>query len=819
MADPAPHQPDSDATIRCSTAVRYRVNPFVIGECDEPQNPIRISGDAMRFFRVSLRTRIFLGYGMLIALLLGIAAFGSYGLSTVGDEIDRMDAVAGNTNRAQELALRLEVIRRGLAVYRVDPGADLMHEVADAEIRAATLLKESADFTLSAQRRTMFNEVAAKLRALQATQERFASLLAAGAAERDKLFASGDTLIAAMNHLVGAAGESGNADDGVGATYLRAAVLILQSSSLRLLVSHDPALIPVFKKAAEAASQALSALDGSAPPAVRSMVPSVVAALASYVETVEKASAALIEGESIYTGQISSDLQDMQSVTSKGLERLVAGYHIISEKAYDTSSRTLTEQLGLSAAATVIGIILALLIARTISRPVNGMTAAMTKLAAGDTGTDIPGRNNTDEIGEMARAVEVFRRQAIENNTLAAAQEQESAAKDRRQKAMDQHIQEFGSSITGVMEGFAAASETMRQAASEVAEGAQQTRASTSSTAEGAMTSSRDLDSVAAAAEEMAASIDQISKQVAHVSDSVVLAVDRATETDAKVAGLSAAADRIGDVVRIITDIASKTNLLALNATIEAARAGEAGKGFAVVAGEVKALAAQTAAATDQIGAQIAAIRGATGAAVSAVREVGGAIGQVQTVAAAIAAAVEAQAATTREITNSVHRVALTTSTAAEAMNNVLSIVEGTDASSRTALTASEEVAHTAETLRSEVADFLSAMSQGDDAERRLYERISGGGVQVTLQIAGRPVVQATVRDISRGGLALMHVCEDKIGADATITLPGGASVKARIARNGEGNVGFVFLQDKASLVLIDQALAVIRRDTPQQAA
>jgi HAMP domain-containing protein len=167
----------------------------------------------------------------------------------------------------------------------------------------------------------------------------------------------------------------------------------------------------------------------------------------------------------------------MQSVTSKGLERLVAGYHIISEKAYDTSSRTLTEQLGLSAAATVIGIILALLIARTISRPVNGMTAAMTKLAAGDTGTDIPGRNNTDEIGEMARAVEVFRRQAIENNTLAAAQQQESAAKDRRQKAMDQHIQEFGSSITGVMEGFAAASETMRQAASEVAEGAQQTQA------------------------------------------------------------------------------------------------------------------------------------------------------------------------------------------------------------------------------------------------------------------------------------------------------------------------------------------------------
>ncbi len=773
----------------------------------------------MRFIRVRLRTRIFLGYGMLIALLLGIAAFGSYGLSAVGDAIDRMDAVAGNTNRAQELALRLEVIRRGLAVYRVDQGADLMHEVTDAQLRAATLLKESADYTLSAQRRAMFNDVATKLLAVKAVQERFASQLAAGAVERDKLFASGDTLIAAMARLAGAAVESGNADDRIRATDARAAVLTAETSSLRLLASRDPALISVFKKAAETAGQSLSALDGFAPPAVKSMVSPVVAALAAYVETVDTASAALIEAESLYTGQISPDLQDMQSVTSKGLERLVAGYHIISEKAYDTSSTTLTEQLGLSAAATVIGIILALLIARTISRPVNGMTAAMTKLAAGDTETDIPGRNSTDEIGEMARAVEVFRRQAIENNTLAAAQEQESAAKDRRQKAMDQHIQEFGSSITGVMEGFAAASATMRQAASDVAEGAQQTRASTSSTAEGALTSSRDLDSVAAAAEEMSASIDQISRQVGHVSDSVRLAVDRATETDAKVAGLSAAADRIGDVVRIITDIAGKTNLLALNATIEAARAGEAGKGFAVVAGEVKALAAQTASATDQIGAQIAAIRGATGAAVTAVRDVGGAISQVQIIATAIAAAVEAQAATTREITDSVHRVALTTSTAAEAMHNVLSIVEGTDASSRTALTASEEVGHTAETLRAEVTDFLNAMSQGDDAERRLYERISGGGVQVTLEIAGRPGVQATICDISRGGAGLMHVCDDKIGTDAAVILPGGGSVKARIARNGGGNVGFVFLQDQASLVLIDRALAVIQRGTDQQAA
>jgi methyl-accepting chemotaxis protein len=757
----------------------------------------------MRFIRFRLRTRIFLGYGILIVLLLGIAAYGSYGLSVVGDEIDKMDAIAGNTNRAQELALRLEIIRRGLADYRINQDAGSLQDVTGAEARAATLLKESADYTLSEQRRAMFNGVAAKLAALMSGQERFAAELRTGAAERDKLLAIGDTLRSA------AAGAS---DAGT-------AVLAAEASGSRFLASLDPALLAAFKKDAAAAAQALAAPNGSATPEVRSALPALVSAWELYSAAFDRASAALLEAEATYTGQIRPDLRGMQDVTSKGLERIVAGYHIISERAYTIASDTLTKQLGLGAAATVIGIVLALLIARTITRPIIGMTAAMTKLAAGASEANIPGRDSTDEIGEMARALEVFRQQAIANIDLEAAQEQERTSKERRQKAMDRHTQDFGLSVSGVMESFGKASAAMRQAATDVADGARRTRESTSSTVDGAMTSSHDLASVAAATEEMAVSINEISNQVARISVSVKAAVDRAAETDAKVAGLSEAANRIGDVVRIIAGIAGQTNLLALNATIEAARAGEAGRGFAVVAEEVKALATQTARATEQIGSQIAAIRDATGGAVSAMRDVGGAIGQVESVATAIAAAVEQQAATTREITNNVQQVALTTSATAEAMRNVLSIVEGTDATSQVALKASEEVGDTAETLRREVTDFLTAMSQGDDAERRLYERVPAGADEVALRIEGRPAVQAKIIDISRGGMGLAYRCEDKIGTVAEVGLPGGGSVKARIARNANGLLGLVFVQDKASLVHIDRSLGFARQRTVALAA
>jgi methyl-accepting chemotaxis protein len=335
---------------------------------------------------------------------------------------------------------------------------------------------------------------------------------------------------------------------------------------------------------------------------------------------------------------------------------------------------------------------------------------------------------------------------------------------------------------------------------------------------EGANASARDLNSVAVAAEQMTASIHEISRQVAHVTEAVGQAVDRASQTDKKVAGLADTADRIGDVVRLITDIAGQTNLLALNATIEAARAGEAGKGFAVVASEVKTLATQTARATDQIGAQIVAIRSATAEAVDAVRDVGSAIGQVAAVAAAIAAAVEQQAAATQEISSSVQNVTLATNGSAEAMEQVLTIAEQTDTASRSVLVAAGAVAQTAGTLHVEVNDFLTAMQRGDGDERR-YERIPGAGATASMTIQGQTEVQAVVKDISRGGVALLNNSTAPAGTDVQVSLPAGATVAGRIVRATNGLVTISFRQEDSNLALLDRAVGAIKQRTRAAAA
>jgi methyl-accepting chemotaxis protein len=393
-----------------------------------------------------------------------------------------------------------------------------------------------------------------------------------------------------------------------------------------------------------------------------------------------------------------------------------AGEEAAIQAARASSHNALIRLCWILSCASVVMLILLPAVATAITRPVRALTRTMSALAAGDLAVEASGQEQRDELGDMARAVDVFRRNAVEARRLTEEREAAQAEKEQRQTALAACTAAFGESMSGVLASLGESASRMRQVADELATAAAGVRAQAADTASNAQGAARDLASVAAAAEELAVSSAEISRQVASVSVIARETVERAGASHDKISSLATAATRIGDVVGLIGEIASRTSLLALNATIEAARAGEAGKGFAVVAGEVKALAAQTAKATTEIAEQIAAIRASSTEAVRAMDEVSGSIDRMDTVAESVAAAVEQQGAATRQIAVSVQTASAATEQTTRAMAVLAGVADSAATLSGSVLHAATGVGRQAETLRAEVDRFVVATREDAEA-------------------------------------------------------------------------------------------------------
>jgi methyl-accepting chemotaxis protein len=348
-------------------------------------------------------------------------------------------------------------------------------------------------------------------------------------------------------------------------------------------------------------------------------------------------------------------------------------------------------------------------IGRSLSRPILRMSEVTNRIAAGELTIEVPDSDRADEVGTLAKAIDVLRQRSAEAARLVAEEERmKGRAAEERHAAMVKLADAFEASVKHAVDGISSSATGMEASANSMSSVAATSDSQTVAAAAAAEQTSVNVGTVASATEQLSASIQEIGRQVTHSTEIAAGAVTEAERANGVMSGLAESAKSVGEVVKLINDIAQQTNLLALNATIEAARAGDAGRGFAVVASEVKSLATQTAKATEDIQTKVAEIQSMTGTAVSAIVTIGGTVSRMNEITASIAAAVEEQGAATRDIAGNVQQAA---GGAQQVSHNVAAAqraVSETKTVATSVLDSAGSVTREAGRLRNEVERFLA---------------------------------------------------------------------------------------------------------------
>jgi len=666
----------------------------------------------MPSFRLRIRGRLYAGFMALVVVGLVMAVVAVWNLRAVQSQVARASALSDSTARALEISTHLQAIQRANLRYIYDANESAMREASERETAATELLQVGAKGTFSEERRKLYNDLIADIAKMKTLRDNLSDAVNEARTGKATLLPSGDELTVKMNKLSDVARAAVDEDTASLVADLESRLLLVQVANWRFLALRDTKGPANFRTNADGAAQRLAAIEKS-PQAteLRNSLAPVKTSLGIYKSAFETTSAAMLQADEIYYKSLAPLIADSIAKLKVAETALKKDYKESRSQAEATIDGTTSMQEIVGGVATLFGLIVAFLIARGIVGPLTAMTRVMGKLAGGDLAVEIPSRGKADEIGDMAKAIDVFKTNMIDTERMRHEQtEIEARQAEDRKKDMVRLADQFEQAVGEIVDTVSSASSELEAAAGTLTTTATRAQDLSTEVASASQEASANVQAVASATEELSSSVSEIARQVQESARIASEAVGQATKTNARVGELSKAAARIGDVVELINTIAGQTNLLALNATIEAARAGEAGRGFAVVATEVKALAEQTAKATGEIAQQVSGIQAATEESVGSIREISGTIERLSEISSTVAAAVEEQGAATQEISRNVQQAAHGTQRVSTNIGDVQRGASDTGSASSQVLSAARSLSSDSNRLKLEVSKFLNSV-------------------------------------------------------------------------------------------------------------
>jgi methyl-accepting chemotaxis protein len=665
--------------------------------------------------QLKVGAKIYAGFAIVLMLLLGTAINGWFGLSGLSGSVTTLDQLTHRitaVNRIQESVMLI----RQMALEHVLGTLNATEKEPDVYAQGMTRIKDAVSL-FPPQDAARLNSVGKTFTAYHDYFDGFAKL----DEQRESLIAKSLRPAAAqittvLQQIQDWANNTGATDvsfpTAVTSQGFGKAVAAAESyAAARYVTAQGDATIAAFHAAeAKAEKFATELATRIQDPAQQKRVAALPAEIQSYGKIFDQIVAVMKDRNTKIHQTLAGSLgPEMQRVIIAFSSELQQAERRTGDQARATAAGAKTASLIGTALALLLGIAASILLAQTITVALTKLSRIMSRLAAHDLTVAIPFVKNRDEIGEMARAVEVFKDGMIKADQLTTEQEEMKAqAEADRRAAMAGVADELERSVRSVVDAVATAATQMQSSAQSMSVAAEETQRQAATVSTASTQTSTNVQTVATAAEEMTSSISEIARQVTQASQIAQQAVADAEHTNGTVNTLADAAQKIGQVVQLIQDIASQTNLLALNATIEAARAGEAGKGFAVVASEVKSLATQTAKATEEIAGQIASIQTVTGEAVTAIQAIGGTIGRISEISTAIASAVEEQGAATQEIARNTQQAAKGTEEVSANIAGVSTAASQTGNTAAEVKASAEQLGRQSGTLRNDVDRFLA---------------------------------------------------------------------------------------------------------------